>query len=163
GAAATVRRVETLLETWSEQPPAVLRTGGIGVRDLRRLPGLLDVDEIDAALLVEVAHAAGLLAPGGDIDEVWLPTPAYDAWLRDEPAGQWTTLLTAWLDTSRAPGLVGGRDDRDRVLTPLSRDLDRPLAPEVRRLVLQTLSALPAGAAPDPDGVAAAVRWRRPR
>lgn len=163
GAFDAVRRVETLLDAWGHEPPAVLRTGGLGVRDLRRLSRLLDVDEADAALLVELAHAAGLLTASTDADPVWLPTPQYDAWLRDEPAARWTHLVMAWLTTSRVPGLVGGRDERDRPIPPLGHDLDRPLAPEIRRLVLDTLAASPQGAAPEPTDVLEIVRWRRPR
>ncbi|HEU0041478.1 MAG TPA: helicase-associated domain-containing protein, partial [Jiangellaceae bacterium] len=158
-----VRKVETLLESWDAEPPGVLRTGGLGVRDLRALPGLLDTDEPGAALVAELAFAAGLVAPSGDFDEVWLPSPAYDGWRRDDVATRWAVLAQTWLTTSRAAGLVGSRDDRDRPVPPLGRDLDRPLAPEVRRLVLDTLSACPPGATPEFDGVLAAVRWRRPR
>jgi hypothetical protein len=110
-----------------------------------------------------VAYVAGLLAATTDADPVWLPTPRYDAWLHAEPAARWTELVTAWLSTSRVPGLVGGRDERDRPIPPLGHDLDRPLAPEVRRLVLDVLAALAPGTAPEPTDVLEAVRWWRPR
>ena len=163
GAYDLARRIETLLDTWAHDPPPVLRTGGLGVRDLRKLPRLLDVDDSGAALLVEVAHVAGLLAATTDADPVWLPTPRYDTWLRAEPAARWTELVTAWLSTSRVPGLVGGRDERDRLIAPLGHDLDRPLAPEIRRLVLDVLAALAPGIAPEPTDVLETVRWWRPR
>ncbi|HMG31820.1 MAG TPA: helicase C-terminal domain-containing protein, partial [Jiangellaceae bacterium] len=163
GAFETVRRVETLLDAWSDEPPAVLRTGGLGVRDLRRLPRLLDLDEAGSALIADLAYAAGLVAPSSDFDEVWLPTPASDAWRRLDPSRQWTALANAWLITSRTAGLVGTRDERDRPVPPLGRDLDRPLAPEIRRIVLDVLARLPDGAAPERDGVQEAVRWARPR
>jgi hypothetical protein len=159
----TVRRVGALLDAWSTEPPAVLRTGGLGVRELRRIPDLLHTDESGAALITELAYSAGLLTSGGASDEVWLPTPAFDAWSDDTVAGRWTTLVDAWRTTSRAPGLVGARDERDRLIPPLGHHLDRPLAPEVRALVLNTLAGLPPGAAPDPDDVRDVVRWRRPR
>ena len=163
GAFEAVRRIETLVETWEHQPPPVLRGGGLGVRDLRRLPRLLDVDEPGAALLAEVAYAAGLIAASDDADPAWLPTAAYDGWVRGEPAQRWTRLATAWLATSRPAGLVGTRDDRDRLVPPLGPDLDRPLAPEIRRLVLDILAALPPGLAAEPADVVEAVRWHRPR
>ncbi|MFW5899399.1 MAG: DNA-binding protein, partial [Jiangellaceae bacterium] len=163
GAYDAVRRVETLLETWSREPPAVLRTGGLGVRELRRLPAMLDVDEPAAGLLLELAYAAGLLAAGRDADPVWLPTPAFDTWRDQEPERQWATLAAAWLTTSRTAGLIGGRDERGRLLSPLGTELDRPLAPEIRRTTLDVLAGLPAGAAPEPDDVADAVRYLRPR
>jgi Helicase conserved C-terminal domain len=163
GAFEAVRRVETMIESWELEPPPVLRNGGLGVRDLRRLPRLLDVDEAGAALLAEVAYAAGLVGASDDVDPVWLPTAGYDVWFREEPARRWTRLATAWLATTRTPGLVGTRDDRDRLVAPLGNDLERPLAPEVRRLVLDVLTALPAGLAAEPTDVVEAVRWHRPR
>jgi hypothetical protein len=163
GAFQTVRRTEALLEAWESEPPTVLRTGGLGVRDLRRLPQLLHLDEAGSALIADLAYAAGLVAPSSDFDEVWLPTPASDAWRRLDPAGQWTALATTWLTTSRTAGLVGTRDERGRPVPPLGRDLDRPLAPEIRRIVLDVLAGLPAGATPERDDVLQAVRWMRPR
>jgi hypothetical protein len=163
GALDTVRRVETLLDAWQANPPPVLRTGGLGVRDLRRLPDLLDLDESGAAMLADLSYATGLLAASSDLEEVWLPTPAADAWRRLDVARRWVGLVTTWLTTSRTAGLVGTRDERDRPVPPLGRDLDRPLAPEVRRLVLDALAGLAPGEAPEPDGVREAVRWARPR
>lgn len=165
GAAAfdLTRKVETLLDAWDADPPTVLRTGGLGVRDLRKLPALLDTDDAGAAVIAELAFAAGLVAPSDGIDEVWLPTPVSDVWRRDDAATRWAVLTRTWLGTSRTAGLVGTRDDRDRPVPPLGRDLDRPLSPEIRRLVLDELAALPPGEAPDTDSMLAAVRWRRPR
>lgn len=163
GAFEAVRRIETMLGLWEREPPPVLRNGGLGVRDLRRLPRLLDVDEAGAALLAEVAYAAGLVGMSDDVDPVWLPTASYDPWLRDEPPQRWTRLASAWLITRRAPGLVGSRDDRNRLIPPLGPDLDRSLAPEVRRLVLEILAAAPSGLAAEPTDVIEAVRWQRPR
>ena len=50
------------------------------------------------------------------LDEVWLPTPAYDGWLDDPVATRWAALARAWLASTRVAGLVGGRDLRGRTL-----------------------------------------------
>ncbi|MEO8330051.1 MAG: hypothetical protein ABI586_08610, partial [Candidatus Nanopelagicales bacterium] len=102
-----VRRIEDVLETWAVAPPSVLRTGGVGVRDLRTVALRIDVDEVTAALLVEIAFAAGLLAKSGDVDDVWLPTPTYDVWRSRLAQERWVELAQAWLETTRVPGLVG--------------------------------------------------------
>lgn len=163
GAFEAVRRVEELLDAWSADPPPMLRAGGLGVRDLRRLAQAFDTDETTAGLLADLAHAAGLVAPSSDFDQLWLPTPKSDAWRRLEPADRWTTIATTWLSTTRVAALIGSRDDRDRPVSALGRDLGRPLAPEVRRLVLEVLARLAPGTAPDVDAVRDAVRWARPR
>ncbi|NHW88003.1 hypothetical protein HA066_26720, partial [Escherichia coli] len=54
------RHTEALLEQLAAEPAPVLRSGGIGVRDLRRLARATGLDEPAAALLLEVAYAAGL-------------------------------------------------------------------------------------------------------
>ena len=104
-----VRRVELLLDHWGTEPPGALRSGGLGVRELKATAALLHVDEPTAALLVEVAAASGLLATGTDAarDAVWLPTDAFDAWITRDVADRWASLVRAWLETSRVPGLVG--------------------------------------------------------
>ena len=43
----TLRLVDTLADTWTRTPPAQLRSGGVGVRDLRRTARDLGVDETD--------------------------------------------------------------------------------------------------------------------
>jgi hypothetical protein len=166
GAAATVvRQVEDLLELWAVQPPRVLRAGGLGVRDRARTAAALDVDETTLTLLVEVAHVAGLLAIGddADADEVWLPAPAYDDWLDAPVAVRWLVLVEAWRDTTRTAGLAGATDPRGRALAPLGPDLDRTLAPLVRRAVLDDLAGLPKDQATTAAALRDRLRWRAPR
>ena len=102
-----VRRVTTLLERWAVSPPGVLRSGGLGIRDLRAAASLLDVDEQLAALVVDVTWASGLLATSGETDDEWLPTPAYDLWRTRSVAERWAQLAEAWLSTARVASLVG--------------------------------------------------------
>ncbi|MEQ7004671.1 helicase-associated domain-containing protein [Actinopolymorpha sp. B17G11] len=156
-----VRLVEQLLDAWGAEPPTILRAGGVGVRDLRRTASGLDVDEPTAALVIETAFAAGLVAVGDD--DGWLPTPAYDTWLALEPADRWARIAGAWLYSTRVPGLVGSRDDRDKLLPALAPDVERSVAPDVRQLVLQVLAEAPANTAPDAEAVAARAQWLRPR
>ncbi|OLZ71500.1 DNA-binding protein [Streptomyces sp. IMTB 2501] len=154
--------VEELLKDWDEGGPAVLRAGGLSVRDLKRTAVALDVSEPVAAFWVELAYAAGLVASDGEADERYAATPAYDEWLERPPAERWAQLAEAWLAATRTPGLVGGRDAKDRTLSALGPGLDRSAAPEVRHRVLTLLSGLPAGAAPDAESVLARLRWERP-
>lgn len=154
--------VEELLKEWQTGGPAVLRAGGLSVRDLKRTAAALDVSEQIAAFWVELAYAAGLVASDGEADERFAPTPACDSWLDLPAAERWTALATAWLTATRTAGLVGGQDAKGRTLAALGPDLDRSTAPEVRHRVLALLAALPPGAAPDPATVLARLRWERP-
>uniref|UniRef100_UPI0034DDE82F helicase-associated domain-containing protein n=1 Tax=Streptomyces flavofungini TaxID=68200 RepID=UPI0034DDE82F len=154
--------VEELLKDWDEGGPAVLRAGGLSVRDLKRTAVALDLPEPMAAFWVELAYAAGLLASDGEADERYAATPAYDDWQELPAAERWAVLVTAWLAATRTAGLIGGRDGKDRTLSALGPHLDRSVAPEVRRRVLTLLASLPEGAAPDPDTLLARLHWERP-
>ncbi|MFB8245525.1 helicase-associated domain-containing protein [Streptomyces sp. NPDC055952] len=154
--------VEELLKDWDEGGPAVLRAGGLSVRDLKRTAVALDVPEPVAAFWVELAYAAGLIASDGEADERYAATPAWDEWREQPAAERWARLVTAWLAATRTPGLVGGRDAKDRTLSALGPGLDRSAAPEVRHRVLALLAGLPEGAAPAAASVLARLRWERP-
>ncbi|MFI6539973.1 helicase-associated domain-containing protein [Nonomuraea sp. NPDC050547] len=159
---AFVRSVEELCERWSVDPPGVLRTGGLGVRDLKRAATDLDLPEWAAALVVEVTHAAGLIAAGGAVDGEWLPTTGYDLWRVKPTAARWVVLATTWLQMDRVPGLVGERDERDRPLNALHTDLRRSAAPGVRAATLGVLAAA-AGLAPTRESIAERLAWEQPR
>jgi Helicase conserved C-terminal domain len=158
-----VRRTEKLLILWSEEPPPVLKSGGVGVRDLRKLARELDVDDRQAGLLAELAFGAGLVTDTATPSPEWVPTTQADAFLGAGPANRWSTLATGWLDLPRLPGLSGLRDNKDRLLAPLSDDLRRPPAPVERRRILAALAELPPATGVAPDDLAALLAWRAPR
>ena len=141
-----VRHVELLLEHWGTEPPNALRTGGLGVRELRAAAELLHVDERVAALHVELAAAAGLVDVGStdDQDAAWLPTDAFDVWTAASPSDRWTRLALAWLDTPRMVALVGSRAG-GKPVNALMPDLERGWLPETRRTALAEVARLPAG------------------
>ncbi|WP_329316698.1 helicase C-terminal domain-containing protein [Streptomyces sp. NBC_01262] len=159
---AATRTVEELLKHLELNSPPVLRAGGLSVRDLKRTATVLDLPEPMAAFWLELAYAAGLLASDGEDGEAYAPTPAYDEWLPLPAQDRWTTLATAWLTATRTAGLVGGKDAKGRALSALGPELDRSLAPEVRRRILELLAELPHGASATPDALLARLRWERP-
>ncbi|MFF0202468.1 helicase-associated domain-containing protein [Streptomyces sp. NPDC005017] len=158
----TLATVEELLKDWDEGGPAVMRAGGLSVRDLKRTAVALDVSEPVAAFWVELAYAAGLIASDGEADERYAATPGYDEWLERPAAERWAHLAETWLTATRASGVVGGRDAKDRPLSALGPGLDRSAAPEVRHRVLALLAGLPEGAAADAESVLARLHWERP-
>ncbi|GLW92996.1 hypothetical protein Aglo03_38120 [Actinokineospora globicatena] len=159
-----LRHTHTLLRMWSEEPAPVLKSGGLGVRDLRKLTKALDVSERHGVLLVEVAVAASLVVDNEATTPEYLPTTHADTWLVASPANQWATLAAAWLDLPRLPGIGGLRDAKERLLAPLSEDLRRPVAPLERARVLHALADLKPGTGiADVDELAALLAWRAPR
>ncbi|PWU51654.1 hypothetical protein DLJ47_20965 [Micromonospora sp. S4605] len=167
-----VRLTEALLENLAAEPVPVLRSGGLGVRELRRLARVGGVDEPTAALLLEVAYAAGLFGemdlPGATTarygaDQQVLPTAGYEVWRASSLAQRWEQLARAWLTMTRQVGLVGQRDDRDRPITVLSAEAERAGAPLARRSVLGVLADLEPATAPTPEEVQELLDWRAPR
>jgi hypothetical protein len=159
-----LRRVELLLEFWGRTPPPMLRSGGLGVRELRRTAKEMDADETVAALLIEVATGADLIAPTDAVAPEWVPTTVVDDWALGGPEMRWATLARAWLELPRQPGLVGTKDDQGRPVGVLSDGVRRPTAPRDRRRVLAGLAELPPGTAPgSPEALTRLLAWRAPR
>jgi hypothetical protein len=160
-AATFVRLTEELLNYWSNEPPAGLRTGGLRVRDLKRTSIHLDRTDAEVALLAEVAYAAGLLA--STPNDEWLPTPAYDTWRASADADRWVALARAWLQMSRVPTLGSERDGAGRGLATLGPDLDRMPAPRLRAATLAVLAQLPAGVTATVDSIVRVLEWHAPQ
>jgi hypothetical protein len=163
-----VRRIELLLDHWGTHPPALLRSGGLAVRDLKAAALLLHVDERTAAFLVELAASSTLLAVGAaDDDEVWLPTDAYDAWCRRSAAERWAGLVRSWLGSSRTPGAVGGRDVSGKALNALAPGLVDPHLVDTRGVALAQLAELDPGtglaSGTGVPSLVERVHWLRPR
>jgi hypothetical protein len=168
-----VRQVEALVEALAAEPAPVLRTGGLGVRETRRLARAGGLDEQLVPLLLEISYAAGLTgeAEGPGRDRVGrpgatlhlLPTVGYDGWRGATLSRRWADLASAWLGMTRQPGLVGQRDERDRPINPLAPDVERAGAPAHRRALLGALADLPPGAAPDVTELLGLLAWHQPR
>ncbi|WNV76304.1 helicase C-terminal domain-containing protein [Geodermatophilus sp. DSM 44513] len=158
-----IGRVGELLALLEEEPAGVLRSGGVGVRDQKRLARALHVAEPDAGWLLELAHAAGLLDVGGPHRDEWLPTRAFDLWREQPLPDRWAVLAAGWLATVRLPSLAGQRDVAGKAVNALSPDLVRHTAPAIRRSVLCALAEYPPGRGLAPGDLVALLRWRTPR
>lgn len=168
-----VRQVDVLLESLAADPPQLLKGGGLGIREVRKLAKATGLDEQLVPLLLEIAYAAGLVgeadvagrdrigraAPGLLV----LPTAGYDGWRAAPLARRWSHLAEAWLGMTRQPGLIGQRDERDRAINALAPEAERAGAPATRRALLDVLADLPAGASPTVDQVLELLAWHHPR
>lgn len=165
----TVRRVELLLDLWGASPPAALRSGGLGVRDLKATAIALHLDEPTVALLVETAVSAGLVTTVADPrgNPVWLPTDLFDSWVQQSTAERWVALVRVWLESPRMPGLVGQRDPAGKTWNALAPELAAVHMPETRRMTLAALAGLAPGevlaAGTGTPSLVALLAWQRPR
>lgn len=164
-----VRRLELLLDLWGAEPPSALRSGGLGVRDLKGTAAALQVDEPTAALLIELASASGLIATVADQNgaPIWLPTDLVDTWVLRPPEQRWVAMARVWLESPRMPGLVGQRDANGKAWNALAPELAGIHMAETRAMTLAALAELPAGtclaSGTGVPSVVALLGWQRPR
>lgn len=152
-----LRWTEEILNFWAQEPTTALRSGGLGVRELKEISLHLGVDETCAAFIAEVAYVAGLLTI--EADDRILPTHQFDIWLTQSPSTRWQSLISAWYISSRMSGLVG--KDGQKNIAPLGPELDRSLASSTRRLVLNLLNEC-AEIAPDFESLFLTTQWLLP-
>jgi hypothetical protein len=165
-----LREFDVLLEILSTAPISELRSGGLGVREIRRLAKTTGIDEARLGLILELAAAAGLIASGVPDPQpatgeppYWAPTVAADRFTEASTAERWQLLANTWLDLAARPALIGTRSPDAKPYAALSDSLYSTAAPLDRRLLLEMLAQLPAGAGVDKNTASAALIWRRPR
>ncbi|MFT4044933.1 MAG: hypothetical protein QM673_17360, partial [Gordonia sp. (in: high G+C Gram-positive bacteria)] len=165
-----IRHTTSLLEALGATPAAVLRSGALGVRELRRLAKVTGLSQERVAFLVEIAGHARLIdagfpeppPPADRGEQAFAPTSAADSWLHLPPERQWATLLDAWLDMPRRAWTVG-EPDRDGNANPaLSSDLYDPTASPQRYLILRALTFAPGAEPFSTASVCAGLAWRHP-
>lgn len=173
--AETLRLVTALLGSVAASPVATLRSGGVGIRELRRIREVLGSTDSDAAWLLELAAAVGLLTLDPD-DSRW-KTSGLETWEALERDAQWLLLIEGWLLVNRAPALVGSRLPDGTAINALAAEASRPDAPVVRERLLAvalelTDSVMPLGDVADRAGtvpvltesaVTGHAAWHQPR
>ena len=152
-----LRWIAELMDFWSEETPRALKTGGLGLREVKKSAAHLGVDEDHAAFIIELAYLAGLIAIEGD-DRV-LPSTQFDLWQSKSPEAQWREIATLWLATSRVTGLVRQRESKG--ITPLGSELDRIWAVRIRRVILSVFESNPERSLTAPE-VQSWVDWLAP-
>ncbi|NNG21377.1 helicase-associated domain-containing protein [Naumannella sp. ID2617S] len=143
--------VEAVVDAVDRRPPALLRSGGIGVRDLGALARELGLDPARAGFTLEVAHAADLVSTAPPSLRV---SADFDQWLRLPVAERVGVLLRRWYQTPR--WYAASRLDGGHVLGPEGA---ARWGPGARAAVLGRLRI---GSAPDPTGLGALIEWDQP-
>lgn len=170
-----LREMDVVLESLSSTPVPELRSGGLGVREAKRLTKLTGVDEQRLGLILELAAASTLIASGipdsqsasddsyDPAASYWAPTVAADRFLESAPSARWLQLVTTWIDLPSRPGLIGGRGADGKPYAALSDSLYSTAAPLDRRLLLGLLAELTPGSCVDALSASRALIWHRPR
>jgi len=131
-----LRWCEELAHNWSDEPPIALRSGGLGIRDLKRSADHLGIDENCVAFVAEVLYLGGLVVI--DPDDQILPTNSFDIWMSRSLEERWSSLVNLWLETSRVSGLAGKIGEKN--IAPLGPELDRAGIASMRKVTLNILA-----------------------
>lgn len=153
-----VERCAALLDNTSKTPLPLLKTGGVGVREVRRIAKETGCDEDETRLLLEICAVARLLAWDEESGGL-VPTERFDRWRLDESAARLRVLLSAWWRMERS----SLRKIDGRYGTVLGDEQAGAAIARIRHAVLAALLRLPAGTAvADRDSLVANVRWHAP-
>lgn len=156
-AGAFVRHVHELIELWTFAPPQVLRSGGLSVRDVSETARSLHLPVSEAALVIEVTQAAGLVTPHEADGLRWVPTEDYDIWFERSTECQWEHLVRAWLSMPRFSVDAG----EGRQL--LAVDTESAIAVVIRQQVLDVLAEMQPGQVTRAENVTAVLDFTKPR
>ncbi|MBH1938446.1 helicase C-terminal domain-containing protein [Streptomyces sp. AV19] len=157
-ATAFAGRAATVLAECAERPPAALKSGGIGARELARIGKAAGCEATVVRLVLECSYATGLLAYEGSS---LLITEDYDEWAAAEPSHRFTVLLRTWWRLGHTPS--GSRDAEGKALPAVTRTPPRPGCLAARQALLSAAASLPTGhGAGDPAELGPLVPWFRP-
>ncbi|HVV19607.1 MAG TPA: helicase-associated domain-containing protein [Pseudonocardiaceae bacterium] len=150
----TLRGVAALIDVCSVTPMQLLRAGGIGVKELRRVTKALGTDEVTARLWLALAYHADLL--DNDDGEI-VPTVGADEWLAASPAARLTVLARTWWELPGSPTTPDADGKLPAALAHAYDDGGR----RVRHEIVGWLADRQPGAV-DLGELLEALRWRRP-
>ncbi|MBM9466438.1 helicase C-terminal domain-containing protein [Nakamurella leprariae] len=172
---AAVDQARALVELFGQAPPPLLRSGGLGIRELRRLGRDLGTDDQLTALFVELLAATGMIfvsdaafQRSNRLPPSWVPTGTADLFLEEDVEDAWVRLATGWLDLRRDAQRVGRRDGPDqsdknaKVINALTPEAAWARGPGERRFVLRELAALPSGTGLTESSWVDRLAWRAP-
>jgi len=143
-AARLIEAIEGIVTQLSARPAPRLKSGGIGVREVRRLAQGIGVPQDRAAELLEYAAMAGLVQIEGALDELGQasPTPNFDAWLDMDPAERWLAVARAWLSSDVLASLSGATDVDNKMIPALSGMFSCDGSAMYRQAVLSVLASV---------------------
>ncbi|GAA0896629.1 hypothetical protein GCM10009558_084690 [Virgisporangium aurantiacum] len=140
-------------------PVPLLKTGGLGVRELRRIAKSAGQDEDRTRLTIELLAADGLT---GASDDGLSLSAAYDEFAATEPADRLLDLVETWLAMPACP--LAPPDPTGVSVRALYWDEEEELRlTGLRSLILRTLAdAAPEGQAVEPGRLAERLAWQNP-
>lgn len=146
------------VRSFDEDPPGVLRRGGLPQRDLRRLAERAEATVVAYATVLQSAWQIGLIGHDG---QEWRPTRDWDSHRAQPTEQRWAELALAWARGHHLAAVVGTPDAGGANRSLLS-DLTRRDGVRTRRgSVLRALRTSP-GISATEESLAASLAWAFP-
>jgi hypothetical protein len=149
-ASIALRTMTAVLAEAGSRPIPRLKSGAVGVRELRRLAAAVDTSTSHLRLTLALSHHLGLLAAPID---AYAPTGGFDEWEMLPTDQRYGHLLYAWLTLPSSPTAA------DEAAWQPEVDDHEILA---RRTALDLLAARPGAAPASPATLTQAAHWRAP-
>ena len=92
--------VRAILGAAGDQPIPLLKSGAVGVRELRRIAGKAGCAPRAVRLSLALGHQADLV---GVTEDGLAPTPDFDAWTQRPLAERLAVLVSAWAELAETP------------------------------------------------------------
>ncbi|MFK0218479.1 helicase-associated domain-containing protein [Streptomyces vinaceus] len=157
-ATAFAAHAASVLSVCSAAPPARLKSGGVGARELGRIGKAAHAVDAVVRMALETAYSVGLLVTDGPRVA---PSKEYDAWAAQEPAAQFAVLLQAWWKLPLTPSET--RDEDDKALPALAGTPVCDGCLQARCGLLAAAAGLPEGrGARAATDLGPLVAWHRP-
>ncbi|NUP48517.1 MAG: hypothetical protein HOW97_14590 [Catenulispora sp.] len=159
-AASALESCERLLGQIATQAVPLLKAGGVGAREIKRLGRVCGLEEQAVRFWLAVAEYGRLVACQGT---ELMATPEYDQWRMAEPAERYAALFAAWFELPTSVlGPFAPLDRSGKVPAPLSDAAYDGAGHQIRGALLGMLTACGAGAVPEQASLAEALVWRLP-
>lgn len=151
-------RLSGTVRGFDEDPPGVLRRGGLPQRDLTRLAERAGTDTVTYATVLQAAWQAGLIGHDG---QEWRPTRDWDAHRVRPAEARWAELALTWARGHHLAAVVGTPDSSGTGRSLLS-DLTRRDGVRTRRgSLLRALRTAP-GISATEESLRASLAWAFP-
>ena len=158
-ASRTLEASEALLRMVVDGEVSVRKAGGVGVRELKRLAKVLELEPLDVGRLIELLDEARLIR---QLDGRLIPTDRAETWRQLARDRRWVVLVRAWTAGERFLSLPLSITSDGKQVVAL--DTIEPVADAFggRQAVLARAAPVADGKAFDAEQFAEAVVWHRP-
>ena len=153
---ATANLAVAVFDRLAKAPLPGLKSGGVGVRELKRLQAELGAETRSLRLVLELIAGIGAIQL---VSSAWAPSSGGTMWRETDPAGRILQLLQSWLEFNGAP--TQHMDHEGKVVAALAGHSCAGCA-SARSALLDALGTFDDDVRAEPAALIAFTLWSRP-